>query len=110
MTLPIIISNRFIKILGAITKGFAYIFHFIFPKMRFTIPKNSQPILKSSKHTNIPKNNLFLCFCMNLGSADVVFFVAALDLAPPPPDKVEPLVVVTPDESVVVVVIEFGVI
>ena len=55
MTLPIIISNRFIKILGAITKGFAYIFHFIFPKMRFTIPKNSQPILKSSKHTNIPK-------------------------------------------------------
>ena len=37
------------------TKGFAYIFHFFFPKKRFTIPKNSQPIVNSSKHTNIPK-------------------------------------------------------
>jgi len=51
----IIIRNRFIKILGAFTKGFAYIFHFFFPNKRFTIPKQSNPSQPSNIKTKIPK-------------------------------------------------------
>jgi len=53
--LPIIIVNRIAKLSGALVKGFSYIFHFIFPKKRFTIPKRSEAWLKSSKETKIPK-------------------------------------------------------
>lgn len=51
----IILTNRLLKILGALTKGFSYIFHFFFPNKRFTIPKQSQPLIKSKKKTLIPK-------------------------------------------------------
>lgn len=55
MTLPILISNRLIKILGNISKILSYPFHFIFPKKRFTIPKQSDPIFKSKNTTKVPK-------------------------------------------------------
>ncbi len=55
MSIPIVISNRLIKLLGNITKTFAYIFHFVFPKKRFTIPEYSKPIFSSTKTTKIPK-------------------------------------------------------
>ncbi len=52
--MPLIV-NRLIKFLGVFVKAFSYIFHFIFPKMRFTIPTKSDAIFKSSKETVIPK-------------------------------------------------------
>ena len=50
-----LIINRLIKILGVLVKGLGYIFHFVFPNKRFTIPHNSNPIFKSNKQTVIPK-------------------------------------------------------
>ena len=55
MILPIIIANRSIKIVGAITKGFAYIFYFFFPKKRFIIPVHGDALLSSKRVDNIPK-------------------------------------------------------
>jgi len=55
MPLKIILANRVIKILGTIVKTFSYLFHFIFPKLRFTIPAQSDPIIKSNNETLIPK-------------------------------------------------------
>lgn len=55
MSFPIIVANRSIKLLGALVKGLSYVFHFFFPKKRFTIPKQSNPLIKSSKETKIPK-------------------------------------------------------
>jgi len=55
MKLPIVITNRLLKIIGTITKTLCYPFHFIFKKKRFTIPKQSDAILKSNKETRIPK-------------------------------------------------------
>jgi hypothetical protein len=47
MSVKIIIANRSIKILGALIKTLSYPFHFMFPKKRFTIPKQSNPLRKS---------------------------------------------------------------
>ncbi|MEN8147460.1 MAG: glycosyltransferase [Campylobacterota bacterium] len=55
MSLSIIISNRVTKFSGNIIKGIGYIFHFLFPKTRFSIPKNSAPLIKSTKNQEIPK-------------------------------------------------------
>ena len=55
MSLPIVIANRLIKLSGALTKALSYIFHFIFPNKRFTIPKQSDPLIKSKVETKIPK-------------------------------------------------------
>lgn len=55
MTFIIITFNRLIKIIGTVVKTISYLFHFIFPKTRFTIPEQSDPILNSSKQTLIPK-------------------------------------------------------
>lgn len=55
MSLPIVISNRLIKLTGNITKAFAYVFHFFFPNKRFTIPEYSKPIISSKKSTLIPR-------------------------------------------------------
>jgi len=55
MNLPIVITNRLLKIIGNITKTLAYPFHFVFKKKRFTIPKQSDAILKTNKQTKIPK-------------------------------------------------------
>lgn len=53
--MPILISNRLIKFFGNITKPFAYIFHFFFPKKRFIIPEQSKAIFPSKKTSKIPK-------------------------------------------------------
>ncbi len=51
----IIIANRLLKIFGAIVKSLSYLFHWIFPNKRFTIPKQSNALIKSTKPTKIPK-------------------------------------------------------
>ncbi len=51
---PIII-NRLAKLLGALVKGFSYLFHFIFPKKRFTIPTESHAFFSSKTSSNITK-------------------------------------------------------
>lgn len=51
----IIVSNRCIKILGALSKAFSYVFHFIFPNKRFTIPKHGNPLISSQRQDKIPK-------------------------------------------------------
>ena len=55
MSLPIVITNRIIKISGGLVKTFSYAFHYIFPKKRFEIPIQSDPIVKSDTITKIPK-------------------------------------------------------
>lgn len=55
MSFPIIIANRLIKIFGAITKGFSYIFHFFFPQKRFIIPIESDSLIQTQKDSKIPR-------------------------------------------------------
>ncbi len=55
MNLPIVITNRLLKIIGNITKTLSYPFHFIFKNKRFSIPKQSEALIKSDKKTKIPK-------------------------------------------------------
>ncbi|RXI28662.1 glycosyltransferase family 32 protein [Aliarcobacter trophiarum] len=50
-----IIINRFCKFSGTILKGFTYIIYFIFPELRFTIPKVSKAKINSKMQTCIPK-------------------------------------------------------
>ena len=49
-----VVVNRFAKVLGALVKGVGYIFHFIFPNKRFTIPTHSRAKFKG-RETKIPK-------------------------------------------------------
>ena len=55
MSLPIVISNRLIKFVGVIVKALSYVFHFLFPKKRFTIPKQSDPLRPSILPSRVPK-------------------------------------------------------
>lgn len=55
MNITILIINRLEKVIGTVFKALSYLFHFIFPKKRFTIPKYSKPIFRSSKKSKIPK-------------------------------------------------------
>lgn len=55
MSLPILISNRLIKLLGNISKTLCYPFHWIFPNMRFTIPEYSAPKTHPTDVHKIPK-------------------------------------------------------
>ncbi len=55
MSLPIVIANRFSKMLGAFSKLLSYPFHMLFPKKRFTIPERSEPLIKSNKEQKIRK-------------------------------------------------------
>ena len=55
MSFPIVVANRITKVLGNLTKGLGYIFHFIFPKIRFTIPEQSKAIVNSNKSQKIPR-------------------------------------------------------
>ncbi|WP_418186063.1 glycosyltransferase family 32 protein [Aliarcobacter vitoriensis] len=50
-----IVINRLCKIFGAIIKGLSYIIYFIFPKLRFTIPKISKAKKLSKNKSLIPK-------------------------------------------------------
>ncbi len=73
MNFIIIIVNRVSKLLGALIKAFSYLFHFIFPKKRFTIPTESHALFSSQTPTNITKiiwqtnysNNVSLPVYMN---------------------------------------------
>ena len=55
MSLPILIVNRLIKLTGAIVKLISYIFHFFFPNKRFKIPFQSDPFIKQTQGSKIPK-------------------------------------------------------
>ncbi len=55
MSFPIVAANRSIKIIGTIGKTFSYLFHYFFPKKRFTIPIIKQPFCRSKKESAIPK-------------------------------------------------------
>jgi len=55
MSFKIVVANRSIKILGALVKTVSYPFHFIFPKMRFTIPSQSAAWVKSKREDVITK-------------------------------------------------------
>ncbi len=51
---PLLI-NRTLKFSGNLIKVFSYAFHYLFPKKRFTIPKQSNAFKKPSIETKIPK-------------------------------------------------------
>lgn len=55
MSLPIVISNRLIKIFGNIAKAFCYIFHFFAPNKRFIIPAQSDAYSPTDKAQKIPR-------------------------------------------------------
>jgi mannosyltransferase OCH1-like enzyme len=55
MLLKFVIANRLIKLFGMLVKTLSYPFHFIFPKLRFIIPKQRDPLFKSSAIYKIPK-------------------------------------------------------
>ncbi len=54
MSLAIVI-NRLCKIFGAFLKGISYVIYFIFPKLRFKIPKVSKVKISSKTNYLIPK-------------------------------------------------------
>jgi len=49
------VLNRILKLSGALVKGVGYLFHTLFPKKRFTIPKHSKAKIKSDNEYKIPK-------------------------------------------------------
>jgi mannosyltransferase OCH1-like enzyme len=51
----IVFINRLLKFSGGIVKGIGYIFHFFFPKKRFTLPKYSKAKIKSKEDYTISK-------------------------------------------------------
>ena len=55
MSIPIIMANRATKLAGNLIKGLGYIFHFVFPNKRFTIPEQSPALLKKEANHLIPK-------------------------------------------------------
>jgi mannosyltransferase OCH1-like enzyme len=50
-----IVSNRLLRIVGALVKLLGYIFHLVLPNYRFKIPANKPPLWSNSKKTVIPK-------------------------------------------------------
>lgn len=55
MPIRILMVNRLIKFIGVFVKAFGYAFHFVCPKLRFTIPTYSRAWIKSKNETKIPK-------------------------------------------------------
>jgi len=55
MKLHAVLLNRFLKIIGHTVKSLSYVFHFVFPNHRFTIPEQSKPLWKPRKSTKIPR-------------------------------------------------------
>jgi mannosyltransferase OCH1-like enzyme len=51
----ILFCNRLIKIFASLTKLLCYVFHFFFPKKRFTLPAQSGPIFRSRKQLPISR-------------------------------------------------------
>lgn len=54
-TLPIMIVNRSIRLIGNIFKVLSYPFHFVFPKLRFTIPEHSPAMVRSVQSDGVTK-------------------------------------------------------
>ncbi|AEH31984.1 glycosyl transferase [Vibrio anguillarum] len=52
---PIMVANRTIKLIGNIFKVLSYPFHFVFPKVRFTIPEYSPAKIQTKNSSGIPK-------------------------------------------------------
>lgn len=53
--LPVMIVNRIVRLIGNIFKVLSYPFHFVLPKVRFTIPEYSPAKLKSSNDRGVTK-------------------------------------------------------
>ncbi len=51
----IFLFGRLVKIFAHGVKLLSYVFHFFFPKKRFTLPKHAAPLFKSGKQTKIPR-------------------------------------------------------
>ena len=51
----IYINSRLIKIIANLLKAMCYVFHFLFPKKRFTIPAESKALIKNNKPSAIPR-------------------------------------------------------
>lgn len=51
----IFLNSRIIKIFANLIKLSCYVFHFIFPNKRFTLPSHAKPILRRKKQLAIPK-------------------------------------------------------
>ncbi|MBW2614448.1 MAG: glycosyl transferase [Deltaproteobacteria bacterium] len=47
--------SRIIKVFANSSKILCYVFHFLFPRKRFTLPKQSSPIFKNKGDTVVPK-------------------------------------------------------
>jgi len=50
-----LIANRIIKIVANSIKGLCYVFHFLSPEKRFTLPKHSPPVFKKADQSAIPR-------------------------------------------------------
>ena len=50
----IYINSRIIETFANIIKFMCYVFHFLFPNKRFTLPKHAKPIIRRSTPLNIP--------------------------------------------------------
>ncbi|AXY43651.1 glycosyltransferase [Halomonas sp. JS92-SW72] len=51
----IVATSRLIKLVANITKVISYPFHWVLPKMRFTLPEQAAPLLKDGKVGPIPR-------------------------------------------------------
>ncbi len=51
----ILISNRLIKLFANLLKALCYVFHFFFPKKRFTLPAYAKPLWQGKKHYAVPR-------------------------------------------------------
>ena len=55
MNILILLCNRLSKLLGHVTKGLSYIFHYFWPNKRFTLPRQQDPIWPSRNNKKIPR-------------------------------------------------------
>lgn len=51
----LILNNKFAKVFGGAVKAFSYVYHFLFPAKRFTIPAISPPRKKADGEQRIPR-------------------------------------------------------
>jgi len=51
----ILVTSRFIKIFANITKLLCYVFHFFFPKKRFTLPCHAAPLFRNNSQSVISR-------------------------------------------------------
>jgi mannosyltransferase OCH1-like enzyme len=51
----IFLNSRLIKIFANLIKLSCYVFHFLFPNKRFTLPSHADPIIRRNKQSSIPQ-------------------------------------------------------